>query len=174
MANNSNKAKLPWRIRGALFGLRWRIRTYVWIEGLSVAVVWLCLTFWAGLTIDYLPVLLGSNEMPVAARLLLLVAIAVVLAVILFRWILRRAFVPLASRSLAVLLERRNRQFHDSLITAVELTGRHDRQADHNAEMLAGTEKDALQTLGRVRLSGVFDARPIVFSFFGAFLHCWG
>lgn len=168
MANNTNKAKLPWRIRGALFGLRWRIRTYVWIEGLSVAIVWLCLTFWAGMAIDYLPVLLGSNEMPRAARLLLLVVIAAVLAVILFRWILRRAFVPLANRSLAVLLERRHQQFHDSLITAVELTGRADRAADHDPTMLADTEEDALQTLGRVRLSSVFDARPLVFSFFGA------
>lgn len=164
MASNSKQAKLPWRIRAALFGLRWRIRSYVWVEGLAVAVVWLCLTFWAGLALDYLPVLLGADEMPLAARAVLLVAIAGVLGVILFRFILRRAFVPLANRSMALLLERRHRSFQDSLITSVELTGRVDRESDHNVDMLEDTEDDALRTLRQVRLSSIFDARPLVFS----------
>ncbi|MBP87292.1 MAG: hypothetical protein CMJ64_11315 [Planctomycetaceae bacterium] len=145
-----------------------RIRTYVWVEGLSIGVVWLCLTFWAGLALDYLPVLLGSDEMPRLARALLLVVIAGVLGMILFRWILRRTFVRLADRSMAVLLERRHRAFQDSLITSVELVGRDQTQLAHSESMLEETEHDALKTLNQVRLSSIFDARPLVFSLFGA------
>jgi hypothetical protein len=168
MANNSTKANLPRRIRRALSGLRLRIRAYVWVQGLSIAVVWLCLTFWAGLALDYLPVLVGSDEMPRAARAFLLVIIAGVLGAILFRWILRRAFVSLADRSMAVLLERRHHRFQDSLITSVELVGRDQEKIDHSESMLAETEHNALNTLGHIRLSSIFDARPLVFSLIGA------
>ena len=168
MAKNSSKANLPRRIRRALSGLRLRIRAYVWIEGLSVAVVWLCLTFWAGLALDYLPVLLGSDEMPRVARALLLGVIAAVLGVILLRWILRRAFVGLADRSMAVLLERRHSRFQDSLITSVELVGRDQDKLDHSESMLAETEHNALNSLGQISLSSIFDARPLVFSLVGA------
>lgn len=150
--------------------MRWRIRAYVVLEGLSVAVIWICLTFWAGLAVDYLPVLVGADEMPRAARAFVLALIAVVLAVILYRWILRRAFVRMADRSMAILLERRYRQFHDSLITSVELTARDAGAAEHDATMLAETEDDALENLSHVRLSRVFNVRPLLLSLVGAFL----
>jgi hypothetical protein len=169
-ASNPLTAELPRRIRRALAGLRWRIRAYVWTEGLAVAVIWLCLTFWAGLAIDYLPVRLGADEMPRAARAIVLTVIAIVLAWILYRWILRRAFVRMADRSMAILLERRYQEFHDGLITSVELAGRADRVADHDEVMLAETEEDALQNLREVRLSSVFDARPLVLSLVGAII----
>jgi hypothetical protein len=140
------------------------------VEGLALAVIWICLTFWAGLALDYLPVLVGADEMPRVARALVLTAIAIVLGIILYRWILRRAFVRMADRSMAILLERRYRQFHDSLITSVELTSRDDRDVEYDATMLAETEDDALQNLSRVRLSSVFDARPLLFSLVGAFV----
>lgn len=168
MANSSAGPRIPKRIRRALTGLRWRIRAYVIVEGLSVAVIWICLTFWAGLALDYLPVLLGADEMPRVARASLLVLIAIVLGVILYRWILRRAFVRMADRSMAILLERRYRQFRDSLITAVELGGHDKPSAEHSAEMLAETEDEALHNLDRVRLSSIFDARPLLFSLVGA------
>src|SRR5210317_1612022 len=107
MANNPAGPRIPPQIRRALAGLRWRIRAYVVLEGLSVAVIWICLTFWAGLALDYLPVLLGADEMPRAARATVLAVIAIVLGIILYRWILRRAFVRMADRSMAILLERR-------------------------------------------------------------------
>ncbi|HRX81961.1 MAG TPA: hypothetical protein P5307_22990, partial [Pirellulaceae bacterium] len=118
MANTPPAPRIPRRIRRALAGLRWRIRAYVVVEGLSLAVIWICLTFWAGLALDYLPVLLGADEMPRPARALVLAGIAIVLGIILYRWILRRAFVRMADRSMAILLERRHRQFRDSLITS--------------------------------------------------------
>lgn len=138
------------------------------VEGLSVAVIWICLTFWAGLALDYLPVLLGADEMPRAARAFVLAIIAIVLGVILYRWILRRAFVRMADRSMAILLERRYRQFRDSLITSVELSDRDANADKYSLTMLAETEEDALQNLSRVRLGSIFDARPLLFSLVGA------
>ncbi|MBI2481146.1 MAG: hypothetical protein HYV60_21670, partial [Planctomycetia bacterium] len=168
MGNNPAGSRIPRQIRRALAGLRWRIRAYVLIEGLSVAVIWVCLTFWAGLALDYLPVLLGADEMPRPARAFVLAVIAIVLAVILYRWILRRAFVRLADRSMAILLERRYRQFRDSLITSVELSERDSTADAYSLKMLAETEDDALQNLSRVRLGSIFDARPLLFSLVGA------
>jgi hypothetical protein len=168
MANHSAGPRISRQIRRALAGLRWRIRAYVLVEGLSVAVIWMCLTFWAGLALDYLPVLLGADEMPRAARAFVLAIIAIVLGVILYRWILRRAFVRMADRSMAILLERRYRQFRDSLITSVELSDRDANADKYSLTMLAETEEDALQNLSRVRLGSIFDARPLLFSLVGA------
>jgi hypothetical protein len=170
MANHSAGPRISRQIRRALAGLRWRIRAYVLVEGLSVAVIWICLTFWAGLALDYLPVLLGADEMPRAARAFVLAIIAIVLGVILYRWILRRAFVRMADRSMAILLERRYRQFRDSLITSVELSDRDANADKYSLTMLAETEEDALQNLSRVRLGSIFDARPLLFSLVGAIL----
>ncbi|MCA9122810.1 MAG: hypothetical protein H6822_36660 [Planctomycetaceae bacterium] len=168
MANNPDGPRIPKSIRRALAGLRWRIRAYVIVEGLSVAVIWVCVTFWVGLALDYLPVLLGADELPRPARAVVLAFIAIVLGVILYRWILRRAFVRMADRSMAILLERRYRQFRDSLITSVELNAERKGLDFHNAKMLARTEDDALQNLSRVHLRSIFDARPLLFSLIGA------
>ena len=119
---NNDPTAVPPEIRDVLAGLRWRIRGYVWLQGLALAATWIGVTFWAALAIDYLPILVGADEMPRLARAVLLAAIAAVTLWILYRWVLRRTFVPLADRSLAILLERRYRDFHDSLITAVELS----------------------------------------------------
>ena len=107
-----------------LAGLRWRIRLYVWLEGLALAVIWLGLMFWISLGLDYLPVLVGASEMPAVARGVLLVGTAAVLAWLLYQFVLRRAFVRLADRSMALLLERKFTGFHDSLVTAVEMAKR--------------------------------------------------
>src|SRR5688572_21733258 len=106
MAPQTQSPPLSSHVRDTLAALRRRIRIYVWLEGLAVALVWLGLTFWLALAIDYLPVLVGASEMPRTARAVLLVAIAGVLAFIVWRWILRRTFVRLADHSMALLLER--------------------------------------------------------------------
>jgi hypothetical protein len=164
-AKKPTKPQISRDIVRLLSALRWRIRTYVWIEGLSVAVVWVGLTFWGGLAVDYLPVLLGASELPKAARAVILVFIAIVLAVILYRWVLRRTFVRMPNSSMAMLLERRFGHFHDSLITSVELSGA---EVDTSEQMLSQTQTAAVDDLRQVTLSSVFDARPLVFSLIGA------
>ncbi|MFW6169251.1 MAG: hypothetical protein ACODAD_02095, partial [Planctomycetota bacterium] len=148
-------------IRSRLTQLRRRIRIYVWIEGLSLAVLWLGLTFWLGLAIDYLPVVMGATEMPPQARAVLLAVIAMVLAYLMYRWILRRAFVRLPDHSMAVLLERRFGQFHDSLVTAVELSEHPGRAVEFNQAMLSHTRDEAEAAAAHVRPRDVFRFSPL-------------
>jgi hypothetical protein len=155
------------RIAALLARLRWRIRAYVWLEGLAVGGIWLGVTFWVALALDYLPVLVGASEMPRAARAVVLVIITVVLAVILYRWVLRRVFVPLADRNLALLLERRFSRFHDSLVTSVELTEQPIHAAAFDSRMLAHTGEEALSGLPAVRLREVFNFRPLFLALVG-------
>ena len=166
-ATKPAKPQIATDITRLLSALRWRIRTYVWIEGFSVAVVWVGLTFWASLAVDYLPVLLGASELPREARAVLLGVIGIVLAWILYRWVLRRTFVRMTNRSMAMLLERRFSHFHDSLITSVELNNA-EVDPDTSVQMLSQTQSSAVGNLRQVTLSSVFDARPLVFSLIGA------
>src|SRR6478672_6770682 len=121
MASTYPEIALSSDLQSLLAGLRWRIRLYIWAEGIALAVIWLGAMFWVGFGLDYLPVLMGGSEMPAMPRGVLLAATGIVLARILYRWIGRRAFVPIGDRSLALLLERRFFQFNDSLVTAVEM-----------------------------------------------------
>ena len=166
MAKRPTKAKLPHEIRRVLRGLRWRIRAYVWLQGLSLALIWLVITFWVSLAIDYLPVLAGASEMPRQARGVLLAIISAVLLYILFQWIFRRTFVRLTDRSMAVLLERRFRDLDDSLITSVELAP--GKASDVQRRMLQETESQALFGLQNLRLGGVFNIRPLLLHLLGA------
>ena len=156
------------RLHSLLSGLRRRIRAYVWLEGLALGLIWLGATFWIGLALDYLPVLAGASEMPRAARAVVLAIVAAGLALILYRWVFRRAFVPLANRSLAVLLERRFGIFRDALVTSVELTEQPEHAEAFDPEMLAATSREALAELGRVQPAAVFDYRPLIRSLLGA------
>lgn len=156
------------RIRTLLARLRWRIRGYVCLEGVAVSCVWLGLTFWAGLALDYLPVLVGASEMPRLARAVVLAIIAAVFAWILYRWIFRRIFVPLADRNLAVILERRFVGFRDSLVTAVELTEQPDHAESFDSEMLTLTGQEALASMHEVRLGQIFNLRPLLRALLGA------
>ena len=150
-------------IQAQLDRLRRRIRTYVWCEGIAVALVWLCLTFWVGLALDYLPVRLGGTEMPTAARAALLVMISGVLLFIGYRWIARRAMVPLRDESLALLLERSHPELEDALVTTVQLeeSAKTENASEVTRELYAQTVTDAAGRLDRLDLSRVFDSRPL-------------
>jgi hypothetical protein len=148
-------------LESLLAGLRWRIRLYIWAEGLSLAVLWLGLMFWIGYGLDYLPVLMGASEMPVSARGVLLALTGLALAVILYRWIFLRTFVPLGDRSMALLLERTFRDFDDSLVTAVELSKAPDHASPFSRELLTRTTDEARARVGDVRLARVFNLRTL-------------
>jgi hypothetical protein len=136
--------------RWLLAGLRWRIRLYVWLEGLALAVIWLALMFWISLSLDYLPVLVGATEMPAVARGVLLLGTAAVLSYLLYRYILRRTFVRMADRSMALLLERKFAGFNDSLVTAVEMAQSPDHASTFSHELLAQTSDEAFAAAGEV------------------------
>ena len=120
------------------------------------------MTFWASLAIDYLPVLVGASELPVATRAILLTGISLTLAYILYRWILQRTFVQLADRSMAVLLERKYENFQDRLVTAVEMHNRPDHAEEFSAEMLEQTTGELSEHLNQVKLHRVFNKAALL------------
>jgi hypothetical protein len=170
MATQTEQPKLSVDVAALLERLRRRIRLYVWIEGLSLAILWLGLTFWIGLVLDYMPVLLGATEMPRIPRLFLLALIAVVLVYLVYQWVLRRAFAKLSDRSMAVLLERRFRRFDDGLLTAVEMAEQPDHAREFNPDMLLRTHLQADEQIHDIDVSDVFRWRPLVAKVVGAVL----
>ena len=103
-------------IDSLLARLRRRIRAYVWADGLAAAVVVLGASFWLSLAIDW------TFEPPQPVRIALLALVGVVLALGC-----RAADASSGCwcgspiENMALLVERRFGQFHDSLLTAVEL-----------------------------------------------------
>src|SRR5262245_638598 len=101
------------RIASLLAALRARIRSYIWTEGLATIVVVLGVAFWFTVVFDWL------FEPPWQFRAFLLIVIAAATLYVANRFLLRRAFRPLEDEELAVLLERRFRNYRDSLLTTV-------------------------------------------------------
>ena len=159
--NPTSPTLLTPEIERALGGVRRRIRWYVWVEGLSLAVIWVGTMFWLALAIDYLPVLVGASEMPAIARGVLLAGVAAVLAYILYWWIGRRIVVPLRDHSMALLLERKHEALQDSLVTTVELAEAPAHAAEFNPEMLAHTTDAAQAGIRGTRPGRIFNYGPL-------------
>lgn len=164
MTGNPPPPQLEPAIGSALAALRRRIRHYVWLEGIAAAVVWLGAAFWLSLAVDWL------FEPSRTVRGLVLAAALSVLAVVLYRLVVRRAFVRLSDRNMAMLLERRFPQFRESLLTAVELSERRADAAPCNPQMLKRTCRLAAEPFQDVRLDDVFDPRPLRRAAAGALL----
>ena len=162
MATTAPSLNLAPHVRSLLAGLRWRIRCYVWLEGIALCLAWLGFTFWFGLAVDFLPVLVGASELPRVARATLLVATGLVATWLFYRWVLRRVFVQLGDRSMAVLLERRFTFLGDSLVTSVEMSNEPERAVDFNPDMLTLTHHQAIQQIQDVQLRQVFRFPPLL------------
>jgi len=169
MAEAANQPLNP-RIQNLLESLRRRIRIYVWAEGVALGLIWLALTFWFGFSIDYLPVLAGANELSAPVRAGLLLIVAVTLGWILYRWILRRTFVRLSDRNMAIIIERHFEQFGDSLVTAVEMGTTDSPEESLHDDMLQHTGDEAIGQLDAVHLSQVFNKKSLLRNFLFAFL----
>jgi hypothetical protein len=154
-------------VRSLLGGLRRRVRQYVWAEGIADCLAWLGAAFWLSLAIDWF------FEPPAAVRVFLLLAVAGVLAAIVFRQIVRRAFVRLTDANMATVLERRFPQLNDSLLTAVGLCSEQDGHRRYDGRsppralprcasgMLLRTCQEAAERIRAVRLDEVFNPRPL-------------
>ena len=150
------------RISRTLSKLRGRIRRYVSLDGLALAVAWLGLAFWISLAVDWVPVTFGYDELSMTSRIGVLVATGVVLAGILFWFVARRLAASMPNRSMAVLLERRFAEYDDALLTTVEMTDAPDHAASFNPDMLRHTSEEALGHTDHVKLSHVFNPWPLV------------
>lgn len=148
-------SRTPPAIAALLERLRRRIRRYVLEQGMATALVWLALAFWGTLAIDWF------FEPPAWVRGILLAVALAGLAAIVLEMIVRRSLVRLSDNSMALLLERYFPEFQDSLLTAVELSGRHLDPEECDPEMLARSCRLAERPLGTVHLSRVFNPRPL-------------
>lgn len=153
---HGKKPGLAPEIAGLIAALRRKIRWHIVWDALLASVIWLGLTFWIGLALDYFPVLMWANELPYAVRFVGLLLISGVLALIIFRLLLRRIFVPLRDRSMALLIERQHREFADGLITTVEIPGTND---EYSEEMLAVTRQQAVSQLNNVQVGRLLQSR---------------
>jgi hypothetical protein len=135
--------------------LRRRIRRYVWIEGLAAVLVWMGMTFWASLIVDWF------FEPPPAVRMVILAVVGLGLAGLVYQLIVRRLLVPLSDASMALLLERRYPQFNETLLTAVELTALGPDKGECNPDMLARTCHLATESARDVQLQTVFNPVPL-------------
>ena len=150
---------LPPEIRQLLAQTRTRVRRYVVGQGLALAIAWFLGTFWVCWALDYLPVRVGANEMPVAARAVLLASVAAGGLIIAYRSILRRVTARLSDSSLALLIERQYPEFQDGLITTVELSQADGRDPTTDA-LLARSRAHAASLAGQVDIGRIFDDRP--------------
>jgi hypothetical protein len=162
MASTFPEIVLPADLQALLAGLRWRIRLYIWAEGIALATIWVGLMFWVGFGLDYLPVLMGSSEMPREPRAVLLAATGIALAYILYQWIGRRTFVHLSDRSLALLLERRFGEFDDSLVTSVEMAEVPNHASAFSRELLSRTSDEARLLADQVQYLRVFNISSLI------------
>src|SRR5271165_4136161 len=147
---------LPPAVRQQVDALRAGIRRYIWLEGLAAMAIWTGVAFWGSMAIDWI------FEPPRPVRGAVLAAAGIGLAVVLFLFILRRAFVRLSDGNMATILERQFPQLNDSLLTSVYLLDRPIELSGFSPQMLARTSHLAQQGLDDVPLSQVFNPMPLV------------
>ena len=162
------------RVRSPLERLRGYIRSYVSLEGLAVALVFLALWFWIGLILDYGVFRVTSLFIPGGIDWVLVLPWwfrAVVLTGIL-AWLATLVVVKIAVRllrefkdsSLALVLERRfPHLLGDRLITAVELSDP-DKAAQYgySRAMVRETIAEAAERVNQLPLNHVFDWKRLV------------
>ena len=153
----TNRPQLPPAVVELLETLRRRVRGYVWREGLATAAAWLGVAFWIALAIDWF------FEPPVYIRAGMLAVAGLVLAWIVVQLIVRRALVRLSDANMALLLERCFPEFQESLLTAVELTGRGADPSECNPLLLERACQQASEPIGQgqLELGKVFNPLPL-------------
>jgi hypothetical protein len=111
--------------------------------------------FWVGLLLDWL------FEPSPAVRLSAMVVVGLLGLWIVYRELLRRAFVSLSDASLAVLLERRFSQLKDHLLTAVDMATGDDNTTVYHPELVNRTREAAAALTTNVNTSALFRRGPL-------------
>ena len=143
-------------VRRLLSSIRWRIRCLVLLEGIALAFIGITILFWLSLAADYLPVKFGFQELSTSARATILIVSGLILLAIFYSTILKRIFVSLHDRSMALLVEKKYPQFSESLITTVEFEA--DRNLDNeNASLLKLSREKANRLAAEVDVKGVLN-----------------
>ena len=155
LADNPPPWRMPPEVAHSLARVRDGIRTYVWLEGVIALVCLVGAAFWVALAIDW--VFEPSRQI----RLLGWCVLFALAVCVIYKLVISRLGRRLSDAELALILERRFPELHDSLLTVVELQQRDvpgaiQRRFVEKAGELADTRVAGLP-LGRV-----FDRRPLV------------
>ncbi len=156
MSDPTKNVDLTPAIRGALAAVRRRIRAYVWIEGVALTIGALGLAFWLGMAWDW-----SFEPSPTARRAAIAIAAAATLFVV-YRYLLRRIFVPISDKSAAVLLERRFPELHEHLITAVEVAHGGEAGVTYHPHLVAETTSAADASIANVEVARLFNHAPLL------------
>jgi hypothetical protein len=154
MATYEHKPELPPALRRILDAVRRRIRVYVWIEGLALVAVLLGVAFWVGLAADW------TFEPSIDGRRLVLLGLGALFLFFVYRYLLRRVFVPISDSSLAVLLERRFPNLNDHVLTAVDVAAP-EHAAEYDPELMSRTHGEAVRAIAGVDTAEVFNRGPL-------------
>lgn len=141
------------RLRQALARVRTWARRWVWIETLGLLCLWAAAAFWVSLLVDWM------FEPPWQVRAATLVAAGIGLGWLVATKLVGRLAAPLDDAQLALLVERADPHFRDSLSTAIELSraGRDDA----SRPLLARTSAEAVGRLEHVQPASIFRRRSL-------------
>jgi hypothetical protein len=156
MADTTPKPELTPAVRSALAAVRRQIRAYIWLEAIAILVVLLGLAFWLGLGLDWL-----FEPSPRLRRIGLAVVACAALYVV-YRYLLRRVFVPVSDTAAALLLERRFTNLQDHVITAVDVATAPAHAAEYHPELVVRTTQAADAAIGNVQVAKIFNRGPLV------------
>ncbi len=156
MVTNNLNPELPPAVRRVIDAVRRRIRAYVWVEGLAILVAVLGAAFWVGLLLDWL------FEPSAAVRRVAMVVVAAVAAWVAYRYLLRRALVPISDSSAALLLERRFPALAEHVLTAVDVASAPERAGAFDPELVDHTNQAAAHAVANVEAGELFNRGPLV------------
>lgn len=162
--STAGSQNLPAKIAKRLNEVRRGIRVYVSWDTLFSIALWVMGMFWVVCGADYLPIRVGSTEMPLAVRAIALAIIASGGVILLYRLGLARLFIRISNPSAANLLERKFPQLKGKLLTSIELAHKPP-PPDANAElyqaMVGKVTQEAEQLVEPLRVADIFDWRPL-------------
>ena len=156
MATTGSQLELPHAIRSALAAVRRRIRAYVWVESLATLVAVLGLAFWLGMLGDW------AFEPTPETRKLALAAVGIITLFVAYRYLLRRAFVPISDSAAAMLLERRFPQLSEHLVTTVDVANSPERAAAFHPQFIAETTRAADAAVANLAIGDLFNRKPLL------------
>ena len=156
-------------VQNVLGRLKSGIRWYVLIEGVTLVIVLAAVLFWISFSVDGLWFLATKYELPLGFRYTVDgVAVAMIVCGGLY-WVGMRLFRNIRNKPLALVLERRFPDLNDKLVTSVELgetvTGQ---ETDLTVEMLNRTVENAAAEARQLKVSDVFETRPVRWAAIGA------
>eukprot|EP00913_Durusdinium_trenchii_P023376 g21954.t1 len=165
-------------LRDVLANLKSKIRLYVCIEGLALLLFVAGLLFWISFSIDWfwywfskwlLQAHVSQYELSRWFRIGFdLVAVAILFAAAWY-WIGLRPFQSMRSKALALVLERRFPALNDRIVTSVELAESvSGQESPLTVSMLNRTVESASKDASRIRVSEVFETKPVKWAVIGA------